>query len=171
MTRRAALEAELEALYAKVPPIACKGLCSDSCTVIDLGPVEQRRMRQRGFRIPRLQDALDERADRGYTCPALTSDGQCGAYDVRPMICRVYYADNDRPCPHGCRPLAGKYLTYAESRQLLDAALKLGTAERPIPLEVVGAWLQDPETRDRLREYGVRQHPSMIRHRVDWGKQ
>lgn len=170
-TRRQKLNAELEALYAQVPQIECQGLCADTCAGIDMGPVEQRAMRTAGVKVPRLVD-VKLSVSRGevpdFTCPALV-DGKCSIYENRPMICRIYYADSDRPCPHGCRPVEpAKYLTYAEARDLLDQALKLGTGARPIGLDAIEARLSDPWMLERLRAHAERQMPSSLRHRVEW---
>jgi Fe-S-cluster containining protein len=34
----------------------------------------------------------------------LTADRQCGVYEIRPLICRLWGLTRSMPCPYGCRP-------------------------------------------------------------------
>jgi hypothetical protein len=129
-------------------------------------------MREAGVTVPRLVD-LKLQLQRGeiadFTCPALTDAGQCSIYEKRPMICRIYYADKDRPCPHGCRPIEpAKYMTYAEARALLDQALKLGTAQRPMGADAIETRLQNPTLVARLRKLEERRIHWSFRYPIEW---
>lgn len=54
-------------------------------------------------------------------CPVLSADGRCTQYADRPMICRLWGATPDMPCPHGCTVVGG-YLPAERSRELLERA-------------------------------------------------
>jgi hypothetical protein len=103
-------ERELDALYASVPEIDCKGLCVDSCGSMGMAPIEQRRIAERGVRLPLFAAFQDH-------CPALV-DGRCSVYEVRPMICRLWGAVEGMKCPYGCTPDGG-YLSDVEGHRLL----------------------------------------------------
>lgn len=95
---------ELEALYAALPALACKGLCQHSCEEhVEASDLEHARARTAGVDLtaPTATGA----------CPALVSTfgaGHCGIHPVRPMVCRLWGIAASMPCPHGCLPdLAG----------------------------------------------------------------
>lgn len=86
--------AALDALYARMPTIACKGLCWDACGPIGMTEFEATRIEAYlGRPLP---------AARDMTCPFLTVEGRCGVYPVRPIICRLWGVDQELRCPHGC---------------------------------------------------------------------
>ena len=126
-------DAELTAIYAEVPDMLdCKGLCHDSCGPIPLTKREWQRLDMRGVQIPDAMKAVEEIAATGgeWSCPALV-DNRCSAYDVRPLICRLY-GTVDIPslrCTHGCRPKGG-YLTDEQARLLIERALEAGGGEQ-----------------------------------------
>lgn len=150
MSRAEEVDAALEAIYAKVPEIGCKGLCTDACGPVDGGVRELVRMARAGVKLPPREQAVRKMAStpENYECPALV-DGRCSTYDARPFICRAWGASEDLPCPYGCRPAPGeRLLTSAETLALLDAAVKAGTPEQPRTvreyeelLAQPGAWL------------------------------
>lgn len=100
-----AIVAQLDAVYAELPTVACKGLCQESC-----GPIVQSRSMAKQ-ELLRMQDWGGERRGRQQrrplTCPYLTAEdetGRCSIYEVRPLICRLW-GMVDHPmmrCPHGC---------------------------------------------------------------------
>jgi hypothetical protein len=122
-------DAELEALYAQVPDIGCRGLCTDACGPVTGGHRELVRMRRAGYRLPSHSQAwpLIYQSGGEYRCPALTDDGKCGGYEVRPMVCRIWGASVDLICPYGCLPQEGALLTRARSQMLLEHATAAGT--------------------------------------------
>lgn len=114
----------LEEVYARIPAVACKGLCVDSCGPIAMSVDEEARLHERGVKVPPLPDAVAA-VERGedYYCPAL-EDGRCRVYDVRPTICRLWGATRSMPCPHGCTPPDA--LSQERSHELLRLAAAVG---------------------------------------------
>jgi Fe-S-cluster containining protein len=115
---------ELEAIYARIPRIECKGLCHTSCGHIGLSEIEALRMRQYdGKDAPTMAPIVKELltgTDSGM-CPKLTPDKRCSVYPVRPAICRLYGAVNNQRlvCPYGCLP--ERWLSDLEARVIMDA--------------------------------------------------
>lgn len=96
--------AELEALYAALPSLACNGLCGHSCSShVDASALERER-------IAAARVDLDAATVDG-ACPALSralvASGRCTVYAVRPMVCRLWGTAASMPCPHGCAPEDG----------------------------------------------------------------
>jgi hypothetical protein len=114
-------EAELQELYDQLPALVCQGLCAESCGPIGASRLEVARVREvAGVDVTRVQPDL--------TCPALSTTfgaGRCTAYDVRPMLCRLWGVVESMPCPHGCVPQGG-HLTEARGHELLTASLRAG---------------------------------------------
>ncbi len=112
-TRR--IDAQLDALYAEIPRMACRGLCQASC-----GPIGMAlRERQRAEAALGGPVTVNEH----MTCTAL-KNGRCSIYDVRPMICRVWGSEETMPCPWGCPP--ERYLTHAEGSSLVQRSIDIG---------------------------------------------
>lgn len=109
-----AIEA-LEELYARVPKLQCKQKCQSCCEPFRIGRAEWERIEQRTGPLRVLDRKL---------CPMLDSAGRCTVYDIRPMLCRIWYCiqgDPDRPpCPHGCVP--DRWLSKEEALDLLYQA-------------------------------------------------
>lgn len=101
--------ARLDALYAQLPRLDCQGLCADSCGPIPAGLAEQQRMERRAGVALGTTDhraLVDGTLECGLECTMLR-DGRCTAYDVRPMICRLWGVAEPMRCPYGCRPDGG----------------------------------------------------------------
>jgi hypothetical protein len=102
--RLAAGFAQLDAIYAELPTIACKGLCSIACGAIVLSDLEARRLQLTTHTAPRT--TADGRCI--YLRPTDGADGKtrgrCTAYAVRPLICRVWGLVQLLSCMHGCVP-------------------------------------------------------------------
>jgi Fe-S-cluster containining protein len=113
----------VDAIYANLPKIECRGLCSNSCTAVPMSSFEWLRILARSGKVPtvRVRDA----AGVGF-CPLLTDDRRCGVYDVRPLICRLWGVVDDPQmrCPHGCVP--DRYLSNEDACDLIDAVDKVG---------------------------------------------
>jgi hypothetical protein len=89
---------KLDAIYARIPGMNCKGLCQECCGSIGLTRLEQDRIQQRhGLRLPLMAVFEDQ-------CPALDRAGRCTVYNDRPAVCRLWGAVPSMTCPHGCEP-------------------------------------------------------------------
>jgi hypothetical protein len=110
-------ERAIDALYAKVPEIECKGLCQESCGPILMSRVEWKRITRR------VGDAA-RHLRPGLTCPMLAPNGRCRVYSNRPLICRLWGVAEGMPCPWGCVP--ERYLTDVEAGKLLAEAGRIG---------------------------------------------
>src|SRR4051812_30447473 len=87
---------QLDAIYARMPTVACKGLCSVACGSVPLSDLEARRMQLVSHRKPRTTaDGI---------CAYLTIDKRCSVYAVRPAICRAWGVLQTLSCMHGCAP-------------------------------------------------------------------
>lgn len=106
----------LDSLYAELPTLDCKGLCSNSC-----GPVFMSRLEWK-----RITDKLGREPKGGadLTCPMLTCMGRCSVYDERPMLCRLWGLVESMPCVYGCKP--ERVLTDDEGHELLRRAAEAG---------------------------------------------
>jgi len=117
MTRRPAdVRAQLDALYAELPTIDCRGQCHDSCTAIAMTPPERRRIADRGLDI-----APTGNVNGGLTCNALTILKRCSVYDVRPLICRLWGLTKVLNCSYGCVPEGG-WLTEEQAYEYIARA-------------------------------------------------
>ena len=125
MARRSDQDAALDAVYAQIPDVGCKGLCKASCGPIEMSYRERSRIRENtGITIPPAAQLIKSGS---LTCPALTDEGQCGAYRYRPYVCRAWGASEEMPCRWGCRPADGRPLLDAgETYRLLGAANDAG---------------------------------------------
>jgi Fe-S-cluster containining protein len=104
---------DLDAIYAELPAIECRGRCHDACTSIDMTGVERRRIAEAGVSIPRRTVA-----DRPLPCPALTMWRRCGVYEIRPLICRLWGLTRAMRCSYGCVPDGG-YLTESQALEFI----------------------------------------------------
>ena len=112
------IEERLDALYAELPHLECKGLCADSCGAISMGVHEARRLERLTAEPLRLMTKLEE------NCPYLEADS-CTVYDARPLVCRLW-GMVDAPglrCEHGCAP--DRWLTHAEALRLVRRSLAI----------------------------------------------
>jgi hypothetical protein len=125
--QRLAREAKLDAMYAELPALECKGLCADSCRTIDLSTVERDRIRQAGGpEIPPLLTTPDD-----SKCPAL-EEGRCTVHPVRPMICRLWGIGEQMKCQYGCKPEGG-WISAADTQRFLMRSYLVGGWPDSIP--------------------------------------
>jgi Fe-S-cluster containining protein len=96
-TNRSAI-AKLDAIYATLPTVACRGLCAVACGPIPMSTLEAERLRK----ADRARRAVAIRND--LTCIYLTPANRCGVYPVRPLICRIWGCVKRMSCMHGCIP-------------------------------------------------------------------
>ena len=102
-------------LYAQIPPVACRGGCTDSCWSYCIGPAEQEHVHAAtGVRLPLLLV--------GEPCPALDqAAGRCRMHEARPAICRLFGSAEGMECPYGCAPVLGA-LSRSDGYRILAAA-------------------------------------------------
>lgn len=111
--------AALDAVYAKLPALRCKGLCSIACGPIPMTVIEADRLRATAHVKPRAGGPLG-----GVRCVYLTPENRCGAYRVRPLICRVWGVVKRMSCMHGCVP--DRWITDAEFVALAQEVERIG---------------------------------------------
>lgn len=111
----------MDRLYAELPAIECRRLCTQACGPIAMSKLEWQRIRTRIGRPPQVDECL--------TCSLLSGD-RCSARDIRPLICRLFgLVDNElMRCPFGCVPT--RWLSDAEARRFLNRAAQIGGAAR-----------------------------------------
>jgi Fe-S-cluster containining protein len=117
----------IELVWAEIPDVHCKGLCTESCGPIGASPVEIRMLSERGIELENVEDALFNVVigrQEPNDCPALV-DGRCSVYDVRPTVCRLWGAVGEMPCPYGCEPAGGR-LSSSTGRQILKRSIQVG---------------------------------------------
>jgi len=105
-----------------IPTFACIEGCTDCCGPVPFSNAERAAVEAR-YSIMSWEkiDGMNflTGALQTGTCPFAQSG--CQAYDLRPIICRLYGAvDHPRMrCPHGCGPETKMYLTDAEAAALI----------------------------------------------------
>lgn len=104
---------EIEAVYARIPKVDCQKKCHPYCGTIPMSGAELSRLSIAFGRTPRKINEADGR------CPILTVGGQCGSYEERPLICRLWGAVVDLTCPYGCK--AERLLSKDEAQELITA--------------------------------------------------
>jgi Fe-S-cluster containining protein len=99
MTKREQAKA-MKALYARLPRVQCQRKCSTSCSIFLVSAFER--------------DKAERQTGRSFTlephplmnglplCSMLTKDGDCGIHPIRPLICRMWGAVPEMPCPFDC---------------------------------------------------------------------
>jgi len=132
----------LDRIYRQVPDVGCKGLCSAACTWIAMADVERDRIERRhGIRLED-RDVI-EVAPGTFRCKALTQDQKCSVYADRPMICRLWGADESLPCPHGCTPSVAP-MPSLEAMLLLREVLILDGDRPMVPVDMMRKVLSHP---------------------------
>jgi Fe-S-cluster containining protein len=114
--------AALDAIYAALPRVACQGRCAITCGPIPLTDLEARRLHTTTHTKPRTipVDEVDAQGNtRRQRCVYLTPRDRCGAYGVRPLICRVFGVLKSLSCMHGCVP--DRWLTDEEFLRIAQA--------------------------------------------------
>lgn len=133
--------AAIEAAYALLPPLTCRGMCANSCTQIAASALERDRAAEAGYtigeNIPHV--AFQRMIATGHVprCPALGPLNNCRIYSLRPLICRAFGTAIDLNCEFGCQP--DWYLDHAQVHHLIAyieqvsflATGKEGTVARP----------------------------------------
>lgn len=125
----------LRELYARVPKVKCKGLCTHDCTVIGYSQLEGEIIAKRtGGQLPV--------ARQSGSCSMLTAAGRCKIYGDRPLVCRLYGAalDSRLRCPHKCE-IEGEPLSYDDLRVIGFEVMQLSG----IPLDMEDEMLRGIE--------------------------
>jgi Fe-S-cluster containining protein len=112
----------LEALYAELPAIECKGECAHSCKEIVVSHLELRRIVKRRRVRMRAREMAPVIRIEGDPCPYLRH-GRCTVYEARPMLCRLWGLTEEMVCPHGCEP--ERQLTQEEFVSFMRRAKEL----------------------------------------------
>lgn len=86
----------LKRLRAQIPTFKCKTGCHDCCGPVTASSEERARLTPKS-EIEQAEALAELR------CPYLGVYG-CGAYDERPLICRLFGTTPRLPCPNGNRP-------------------------------------------------------------------
>lgn len=114
--------AELHEVYAQLPTVHCKGLCSDSCSTTDGTPLERALVADAGVELPPgVPHALHLQliaTGVHLRCPALSAIGTCTVYGDRPLLCRSFGAIRSGACEHGCS--AERWLSVEDLGQVMD---------------------------------------------------
>lgn len=103
------LFARLDAVYARLPAIACQGRCAIACGPIPLSDLEARRLQLATHVKPRtvirvVADGPPSTAIERERCIYLKDEARCSVYSIRPLICRAWGLVRMMSCPHGCVP-------------------------------------------------------------------
>ena len=112
------IEERLDALYAELPQLECRGLCADSCGAISMGLHEARRIERLTAQPLRLMATLEQ------SCPYLEAE-RCTVYEARPLVCRVWglVDEHGLRCEHGCIP--ERWLTRPEALRFVRRSLAI----------------------------------------------
>lgn len=147
--------AALEALYAELPTLDCKGLCWHSCGPIDMSITERARIAELGVTIPGYTTEAAEhfrQTGKVSLCPALGPFKTCGVHSARPLICRLWGTTETMRCPYGCQP--SRELTEAEGYEFIDRSREIGGSEPPSAVrELIAELARDPAMQPVLRRY------------------
>ncbi len=108
--------AQLEALYAELPTVACRGLCASGCVSIPLTDLEADRLRLTTHQKPRTVGE--------NRCVYLTAEQRCGAYAARPLVCRAFGVMSLLSCPWGCEPTG--WLSLLDYHRIATAIERIG---------------------------------------------
>lgn len=106
----------LRALYARIPAVKCKGLCTEACGPVMMTELEAKLIEWHFKPLGKCGSDL--------TCPALVA-GQCTVYEQRPFVCRAYGGVKSLECPHGCCPESLK-LPENIASNLMREIMKVG---------------------------------------------
>jgi hypothetical protein len=128
--------AALDALYARLPVVACRGECGVACGPIPLTDLEARRLQAATHRKPRtialtVVNAAGVASPREQ-CVYLTEAGRCAAYAARPLICRAWGVVQALSCIRGCVPAAWlspiDFVAIAQAVEILGGGRLLRTS-------------------------------------------
>jgi Fe-S-cluster containining protein len=151
-TNRKAIE-KLEALYARLPKVQCRGLCYVACGPVPMTRLEANRMRKAdsGHRLPMIRE------EATLTCVYLSQNKRCTVYDVRPLMCRVWGVVKSLSCMHGCIPdrwlSPGEFLRIAKELERIGGELVVSTTEGLKSYEDSFSRLEQTISDEEIEEY------------------
>lgn len=119
----------IQAVYDRVPEVACKGLCQSACGPIGCSGAEANALQDNGVALPLI---TDHPTNGPLTCSHLSADGRCGIYTQRPLVCRLYGSVRFMTCPHGCKPK--RFLDDGEARSMMRELDALSTAPQHLAI-------------------------------------
>ncbi len=111
----------IRTLYELVPNFKCqKEGCFECCGPIPMMEVEYGLIKRAMRRMSKkhLMDRRRELKEGDLTCPLLDVSGKCMAYDVRPLICRLFGNTKVMKCPY-------KEYSEDEEKKLFDDDLRI----------------------------------------------
>jgi hypothetical protein len=118
---------EIDAVYAGLPTVECKGLCHEYCTEILMSSAEEYRLNHESGRPYEFVKKFRQLAYGLRTpelCPHLSADKRCTVYAIRPAVCRAFGVGEGLPCPFGCQPT--RTLTKSEAGPMFFALNAIG---------------------------------------------
>ena len=120
--------ARLDALYARLPPLECKGGCAIACGDLPLTDAEARRLQTATHIKPRtviklLAEGGGPPLER-QRCIYLTPEDRCSVYAIRPLICRAWGVLKGLSCMRGCVP--ARWYSDLEFLELALAVERIG---------------------------------------------
>lgn len=136
----------LDAIYAKIPDIGCKGMCQAACGPIDMTPLEHQRLREAGKPHPGMFGGGCR------SCPLLSFNGQCSVYDIRPVVCRLWGVVESMPCPHGCRPEGG-LMSDVEGFEIMALVREIGGNGSPEDTAIVREAVRNPQMLRQMQDF------------------
>jgi hypothetical protein len=149
-TNRKAIE-KLEALYARLPTVQCRGLCFIACGPVPMTRLEADRMRKAdsGHRLPMIHEDV--------SCVYLTKNKRCSVYDVRPLVCRAWGTLKAMCCMHGCIPdrwlSPSEFLRVAKELERIGGELVVSTTEGLKPYEDTFSRLEQTMSDEEVEVY------------------
>ena len=112
----------IEEVYGLLPEVTCKGLCTNSCSLVPIYQGEAIAMKEAGITPPSYSPDL--------VCDKL-KEGRCSIYEHRPFVCRVFGVSRRLVCPFGCKP--STVLTKTQEDSLDEAMRRLSAHAEVLP--------------------------------------
>jgi Putative zinc- or iron-chelating domain len=141
--------AKLDAIYARLPRVACRGLCGIACGPIPMSVVEADRLRRTAHKAPRTTPGQIGDRD-AWRCIYLRSTERCEVYAVRPLICRVWGTVKRMSCPWGCTPdrwlSDHEFLAVAQEVERVGGGTVVTTPDGLEPIDVAFAAIDASNT-------------------------
>lgn len=122
---------KLDKIYKKLPKLNCKGLCTQSCSLIKIGKLERARIEKvvgydAFIKDENFLETVMSMKQEDWAC-SLLKEGKCSIYRIRPLICRLFGLVKKMACPFGCVP--SRWLSDEEGRKFLIKAKYYDNAE------------------------------------------